>query len=117
MEDVFEEIFINPDFRFEDPQATWWGSFSPTMSRKLETLQKLLHRNLDVGLVLHKATADPEFGDSDEEDSGNIEEEKNFELWKKIYERIEAKYQKQDCKPKTTENGWWTKPEGSSDWD
>ncbi|KAJ5378655.1 hypothetical protein N7509_011774 [Penicillium cosmopolitanum] len=117
MEDVFEEIFINPDLRFEDPQANWRGCFSPIMSQKLETLQKLLHRNLDVGLVLQTTTVDPEFGDMDEEDGGNMEEKKNFELGSKIYEMIETKYQKQGCKPKTTENGWWTKLEGSSNWD
>ncbi|CAI7625682.1 unnamed protein product [Penicillium pancosmium] len=65
------------------------------MSHKLEMLQKLLHRNLDVGLVLHTATADPEFGDSDDGDGGNMEVEKNSELGSKICEMIEAKYQKQ----------------------
>jgi hypothetical protein len=67
METIFEELLFNKELPIEGLEVIWRGHFSPRVRRKIEMLEKLRHRPLDVGVVLQGGTSSEDYiRDSDE---------------------------------------------------
>ncbi|KAL1846839.1 hypothetical protein Plec18170_008981 [Paecilomyces lecythidis] len=115
MEIIFEEIFFNELLEVNELQVIWWQHFTPTMRKKINALQKLRNRNLKAGLILNNISSAEDFVGSDEEKE-NEEQKQKVALAIGTTSMVKGMYKKFGLKPKTEEEGRWTKLE-LFDWD
>lgn len=115
MEVIFEEMFFNELLEVNELQVIWWQHFTPTMRKKVNALQKLRNRNLKAGVILNNVSSAEDFVGSDEEEEDE-EEKQKVALAIRTTSMVKEMYEKFGLKPKTEEEGRWTKLE-LFDWD